>query len=208
MKFTYLVAFLLVILLAAYPFLKPSEQPDALTGLPWQIDVMPDGSTQVFGLIVGKTRLSEAPRILNSDMEFAIIAAADEVGKLEMYFSKYRVGLLSGKLILQTSVTGEQLMLWREHAIKSDYVATGRAKKYYLSEEHLQQALDEIITAIVFIPSVNLDDEIILSRFGQPDKRIEGEGFTRYLYPGKGLEISLVDDGKEVLLYTVPDKMH
>ena len=88
---------LLIILLSVFPFLDKSKDTRIYTGLPWQIEVLPDGSTQVFGLYIGKSTLSDSLGILGTDMEVAVIASPDEIGNLEMYYGHYRAGLLSGK---------------------------------------------------------------------------------------------------------------
>jgi hypothetical protein len=195
---------LLAVVMAVYPFLNQSENKPVLTGLPWQIDLLPDGSTQVFGLQIGVSRLSDAYQILGSDMELAIIAASDEKGDLEMYYGHYQAGLLSGKLVLQTKASEQNIKNWRDNAVKSEYMATGQAKKYFLSEDDLPQVLTEVITGLTFIPAVNLDEEVILARFGEPDKRIQRPEVMHYLYPAKGLDIALHDDSKEVLQYVLP----
>ena len=196
---------LLVFLLSAFPFLDQSENRQAITGLPWQIEILPDGSTQVFGLRIGESRLSDALELLGDDMELAVIAASDEVGNLEMYYGHFKAGVIFGKLILSTKATEKNLKNWRENAIKSDYVATGRAKKYRLSVDDLTRALDEVITGFTFIPSVNLDEEIILTRFGEPVERVQLDGATHFLYPEKGLDIALYEDAKEVMQYVLPN---
>ena len=76
MKTFFSILFIVAVILAAYPFLNPSDEQESLTGLPWQIDIMPDGSTQVFGLHIGTSRLLDAQRILGDDMEVAIIASS------------------------------------------------------------------------------------------------------------------------------------
>lgn len=194
----------LAIVLAIYPFVDQSEDADTLTGLPWQIEILPDGTTQVFALHIGVSRLSDAYQMLGSDMELAIVAASDELGNLEMYYGHYQAGLLSGKLVLQTSASEHDLKVWRDNAAKSEYMASGLAKKYTLSENYLSQVLDEVITAITFIPAVNLDEEVILARFGVPDHRIELDGVTHFLYAAKGLDVALHDHSKEVIQYVSP----
>ena len=204
MKAIIFAVILLVAFLATYPFLKQAEHANPLTGLPWQIDVLADGTTKVFGINIGNSRLSDAVKHLGDDMEIAIIAATDEVGKLEMYFRSYRVGLLSGKIILSTNTSEQNIKNWRDNAIKTDYVATGRAKKYFLSEEDRVIALEEVITGITFIPSVNLDDEVIQARFGVPDSSETIDGIIHYKYFTRGLSIAYSENAKEVLQYVVP----
>ena len=200
----FIVFFILIVILAIYPFYDLSENTETLTGLPWQIETHADGSTQVFGLHIGRSRVSDAYAILGSDMELAIIAAKDEIGRLEMYYGHYQAGLLSGKLVLQTSASEQNIKRWRDNAAKSEYMASGLAKKYRLAESDLTQVLDEVIVGLTFIPAVNLDQEVILARFGEPEQRLSSAGTTHYLYPAKGLDIAHHENAKEVLQYVSP----
>jgi len=206
-KLFFVVFALLAVLLAAYPFFDSYEKNERLTGLPWQINILSDASTEVFGLNIGRSRLSDAIEKLGSDMELAIVTATDkdEVGSLEMYYGHYRAGLLSGKLVLQTDVDEQVIKRWRENALRSEYMASGRAKKYMLSPEDVAQVLDEVIVSLTFIPAVNLDEEVILARFGEPERRVQFAGVTHFLYSAKGLDIALHEDSKEVLQYVKPD---
>ena len=192
-------------MLAVYPLFDQSENPETISGLPWQIEILPDGSTEVFGLHVGSSRLSDAIEILGSDMDLAIIAAADEPGNLEMYYGHYKAGLLSGKLILQTHASEQDIKRWSDNSPKFDYMASGLAKKHILLDDDLPQVLEQVIISLTFIPAVNLDEEVILARFGEPETRIRLSEVTHYLYPQKGLDIALHENSKEVLQYVSPD---
>jgi len=207
MKIFFTIFALLAVMLAVYPFLGDEKKGDSVTGLPWQIDILDDGSTQVFGLHIGVSRLADAGAALGDDMELAIIASTDveEVGSLEMYYGHYRAGLLSGKLILHTSTSDDRLKQWRNNAEKSDYMPSGYAKKYTLSAGDKPQVMKETISGITFIPAVNLDEEIVLARFGEPAERIEQPGSTHYLYPEKGLDIAIHERSKEVMQYVSPN---
>lgn len=198
----------LLVVLAVYPFLKSSDNGESLTGLPWQIEILPDGSTQVFGVKIGASQLYDVIARLGSNMELAIIVSNEETGNLEMYYGDYRTGLLSGKLVLQTDASQLDIQRWRDNAVKSEYMASGKAKKYTLSDDDVTQCLEETVTGISFIPAVNLDEEVILARFGEPDERVQLAGVTHYLYPAKGLDIALYEDSKEVLQYVSPGVFH
>lgn len=206
MKKIFIFFALLAFVLLAYPFFNKSENTDIITGLPWQVDVLPDGSTQVFGLHLGVSKLSDVLGILgDDDVDLAIIAAADEVGSLEMYYGHYRAGVIAGKLVVQASASEQDIQDWRERAVKFDYMASGQAKKYSLSADDLKLALNEMVTGLTFIPALNLDEEIILARFGEPAERVQLDGVTHYLYPGKGLDIALLKEGKDVIQYIAPN---
>ncbi|MCW8831543.1 MAG: hypothetical protein OQK32_08510 [Gammaproteobacteria bacterium] len=205
MKKLFLFFALVAALLIVYPFFNKSENMDVVTGLPWQIDVLPDGSSQVFGLHLGVSRLADVLGILGEDdVELAIIAASDELGSLEVYYGHFLAGVISGKLIIMTDASEHNIKRWRENAIKSEHTATGRAKKYILSVDDLKLALHEVVTGLTFIPSLNLDEEIILARFGEPAERVQLDGAMHYLYPDKGLDIALFEEAKEVIQYVAP----
>jgi hypothetical protein len=197
--------FILIAILAGYPFFNRTENNEKVTGLPWQIEIAPDGSTTVFGIRPGHSRLADVRAIMGDDMELAIIAASDEGGALEMYYGHYRAGLLSGKLILQAGSDAQILETWRSNAVSSEYMPTGQAKKYIPSADDLPQILDQKVTGLTFIPAINLDEAVILARFGVPAERIQKAGVEHFLYPEKGLDIALHEDSKEVLQYVSPD---
>lgn len=203
--FFFLFAFLAV-LLAAYPFFDASKKTEKLVDLPWQIEILQDGSTRVFGLHLGHSRLSDAIEILGNDMKLAIVASSGEKGKLEMYFGHYRTGLLSGKLVLQTNVSEQKINAWRENSPRSEHMETGLAKKYFVSADDLPQVLDEVVVSLTFLPAVNLDEQVIVARFGEPKKRIHRLGVIHFLYPEKGLDLALHAESKEVLQYVEPEK--
>ena len=205
MKIFFLLFALLAAVMLVSPFLNESENTDVVTGLPWQVNVLSDSSTQVFGLHIGVSRLSDVLALLGSDdVDLAIIAATDEVGSLEMYYGHYRAGVIAGKLVVQTSANEQDIKNWRENAAKFDYMASGQAKKFILSEDDLKLVLNEVVTGLTFIPAMNLDEEIILSRFGEPDRRVQSDGVVHYLYPEKGLDVALFYEGKEVIQYVAP----
>ncbi len=214
MKIFFVGFALVAVLLAAYPFFDSFKKNEQLIGLPWQINILNDNSTEVFGLNIGHSRLADAIEKLGGDMELAIVTATsassdeDEVGSLEMYYGHYRAGLLSGKLVLQTDADEQRIKRWRDNALRSEYMTSGLAKKYTLSPDNLVEVLDEVIVGLTFIPAVNLDEEVILARFGEPERRIQLAGVKHFLYPAKGLDIALHEDSKEVLQYVSPEDFY
>jgi len=201
----FLPTFLLITLvLAIYPFIGRDNNTGTVTGLPWEIEVLPGGSTEVFGVTLGQTTLGEAAAHLGNDMELAVMVAKGEAGNLEMYYGHYRAGLLSARLVLAAEMEDDAITSMRENAADKVVLKTG-ARKYLLSEDDRAQALGAVIQSITCIPAVNLDHDVIIKRFGEPDEVIQhNNGVTHYLYPAKGLDVILNADGKEVLQYVAP----
>lgn len=196
---------LIIVVLAVYPFIgtDDGEKPE-LTGLPWQIELQADGHTKVFGVVPGVSTLQDAATVLGDDYELAIVENASSVG-LEMYFGNYRAGLMSAKMVLAAKSDATRLTQWKQNALKAEYMESGTAKKYLLAEADRSMAMQSGVDSIAFIPAVNLDDEIIRRRFGEPDEIItSADGVRHYLYQATGLSIALSDDAKEVLQYVAP----
>lgn len=198
---------LITAVLAAYPFLFRDDSRPAqhVTGLPWQIDMLDDGSTRVFGIVPGSSTLQQAVDVLGDDYELAVISqAGDRDDSLELYYSGYRAGLLGGKMVLVAAADDGRLNRWRERAVEQAALKSG-ARKFTLSMEDRFDALGATVDGITFIPSVNLDDEVIRARFGEPSRVVQKEtGAQHYLYPEAGLDILLDENGREVLQYVAP----
>jgi hypothetical protein len=203
MHMKYIIALLIVILVTAgLMFFKGEEQgsDEPVTGLPWQIDILPDGDTQVFGITPGRTPFGEAIGLLGNDLKLAIIAAPHETGALEAYYSHHSAGPITGKLILVLDITPDALSAMRKRGYQD-----GGTRRYHLHPDDLPAAYRAPVRVISFMPSLNLDEDIVLARFGTPAEIIQAhEQQTHWLYPDKGLDLILNADGKEVLQYLPP----
>jgi len=181
---------------------KPAVQP--LEGLPWQIEVLPNGETRVFGLTPARSTLDDARGRFGMDMEIAVIAAPGEPGSLEAYSSSVTTGMIMGRMILVADVDRETVTRLRQRAIKSVHMDSS-TRKYILHPDDLAFAWRTPIAGITFIPAVSLDEQTVLRRFGAPTERIRvDERVEHFLYPEKGLDLALDSKGKEVLQYVAP----
>ena len=202
MKYALALLTVLLLTVALISFQDDRQYSDeAVTGLPWQIDILPDGNTQVFGITLGQTTLREAiERLGDDDMDVAIIAAPSEAGALEAYYSHYSAGPITGKLILIVDIDPQVLLPMRKRAFKD-----GGTRKYHLHPDDLPLAWRSRVKAINFMPSFNLDEEIVQARFGTPAEVLQLDaGLQHLFYPDKGLDLILDADGKEVLQYLSP----
>jgi len=201
----YFLALLLIIMVAVslVSFNKDKDKQHnntPVTGLPWQIDILPGGDTRVFGITPGRTTLGEAIEQLGDDMDLAIIAAPHETGTLEAYYSHHSFGPITGKLILVMDIAPDILAALRERADQDR-----GTRRYHLDPDDLPVAHRAPVRVINFMPSFNLDEEIAQDRFGTPAEVIQTHaGQKHLLYPNKGLDLILSTDGKEVLQYLSP----
>ncbi len=201
------ILILVTIILVAFLSLKPSGEYSAknIEGLPWQIEVLPEGRSKVFGVTLGQSTLADARKQLGDDMTLAIIVASgQDTGGLEMFYSHFKAGIFPGKLVLAAEIAPEVLEQLISRAIKFNYMDSG-ARKFTLDPEDLPIAFRAPVASMTFIPAVNIDEASAIKRFGPADEIVHtNEQVTHLFYPDKGLDLIINKNGKEVLQYVAP----
>lgn len=198
----------IVVALLAAPLLfitdegKPAQQ--ASGGLPWQIEVLADGHARVFGLTPGLSTLDDAFARFGPEAQIAMIIAKGESGSVEAYYETLAAGFVTGKMILTLDTTIEQREEMLKRAIKAEFMES-TTRRVTLADDDLRTLSKARVSAIAFIPSAQLDEAVVLQRFGMPAERIRSSEHTEhFLYPDKGLDLRLDTKGKELLQYVAP----
>lgn len=208
-----IAALILAVLLA--PVLLSSakqgadEQPSH--GLPWQIELPTTGQSRVFGLTLGHSltgpkasMLADARQRFPEPFKLALVAPNEGPLSLEAYFESVTLGTLTGRLLLTLDATTSELETMRQRADKAGYMESG-TKKFLLNETDRVRAERLPLRGIAFIPSADLNDKTVISRFGVPMERLlQGDTLEHFLYPDKGLDVVIDRKGKEVLQYVAP----
>jgi len=199
------VAIVAVLLALPLFFLPEGERaPPPTHGLPWQIEKLADGATRVFGLVPGRSTLEEAQKLFGPEVKVALVIAPGETGSLEAYYESISAGGLAGRMVLTLASTLELREAMLQRARKAEYMKS-TTRQVELADVDLAHAQTATIEAIAFIPAANLDEQIVLQRFGPPAERIRSaEHREHFLYPDRGLELQLDAKGKEVLQYVAP----
>ena len=173
-------------------------------GLPWQINILANGNSRVFGLELPRSTLADARERFGDGMRIGIVAARDEAGALEAYYDSVTAGIILGKMILVAKLDPEILAGMRERSTQRSHM-NDSTFRYVLHPDDLSRALDTTIAGITFVPAADLDVETVLKRFGPPQERLRaGDHAEHFLYPDSGLDLLLDDKGKEVLQYVAP----
>lgn len=206
MKTFFAVLAIIIAILLAPMVLSPA--PDNLpgkpvTGLPWQIELLADGHSRVFELTVGASTLTDA-RSRFGEGELALVAAPGETESLELYFDSVTAGAVTGKMIVTAELSADVIAAMRQRAPKTDYMKSS-TKKSALADDDYPAAWAAPIRGLAFIPTINLDEAMIIQRFGQPAERLRTAEKTEHLlYPDRGLDVVLDADTKELLQYVAP----
>ena len=171
-----------------------------VTGFPWQIERLSNGTTRVFGIVPGQTTLGEAMAQLGGDNELAIIASPGETGSLEVYYGHYTAGLIEGKLILVADIAPDTLASMQRRARRQ-----AGTHRLLLDDGDLPTARRAGVRAITFMPTFDLDEAVTRARFGTPAEVLPVSAQEQHLlYPELGLDLVLNADGKDVLQYLSP----
>ncbi len=180
------------------------DPPPPIEGLPWQIESLTNGNSRVFGLELTHNTLDDARMRFGDDLEIGILAARGELGSLEVYFNSVTAGVIMGKMILVAALDEKTLAGLRARSIRKKQL-DATASQYLLDPDDLSIAWRAPIATITFIPAASIDAETVLKRFGTPHERLRTrDGLEHFLYPDKGLDLTLDDKGKEVLQYVAP----
>ena len=201
------IAILVVTVIAAFVLLRPQVDHSSLSDmryLPWQIEILPEGGSRVFGLELKRSTLDDARVRFGDGMRIGVVAAQDEAGTLEAYYDNVTAGVILGRMILVADVDAETLMRLRERSVDRSHM-NETTFRYVLDSEDLPLALRAPIAGITFIPAADLDAAMVLKRFGEPGLRVRIDArVEHFLYPDRGLDVLLDNEGKEVLQYVAP----
>ena len=172
---------------------------------PWQVNILPDGKSQVFGVVLEETTLKEVDAILKSAPEMAVFELNNKLA-LEAYYKNISLGGLIGSFILTMNVSVQELnAIKKESRRKKGDESNG--VRYELDKPTAEKSKSLIVKNLIYVPTVQLDEEMIIKRFGKPGYKIKlktKEVGWHYLYPKKGLDLIYKEEGKEVLQYVLP----
>ena len=205
MKKIIIIAVLVLIAILFIPGNKQNNDKVVLETYPWQISILPDGRSRVFGIVLDETPLKEVDAILKSSPKMGLFESNNKL-ELEAYYKNVSLGGMIGSFILTINVSEEELKSIKKvsRRKKGD---ESNGVRYELDKPTADKLKKLTVKNIIYIPTVQLDEKIIVERFGKPTHKIKiktKEIGWHYLYPEKGLDLIYKEEGKEVLQYVLP----
>lgn len=181
-----------------------------VTNLPWQITVVDPQTLHVFDLNIGKATLKDAVAVLKSEYELAWfendvsvkdnLLEENKAISLEAYFLRVNMSGLRAKVILELDTENLNLQKLKSYSGKPEILAS-RSIKYPL-DDLAQQLGKRLIKSLTYVPKSSVDIDILRNRFGQADEIITiNENAEFWLYPAKGLVMTVDKKGKEIFQY-------
>ncbi len=201
--FPWVLGFTLLAIVVA--MLIPGQPKEREENLPWQIQRVDGGTIEVFGLTLGKTTLRDAELQFGVEAEISLFVPEKGEMVVEAYFDQLRISGLAAKMVLTLGIPQAEIEGFYERGLRIAGLGSG-GRKVTLSTKDLARARQAPLALVTYIPQVNLDEEVVLRRFGEPAERIAepNSQTVHWLYPDRGLDLALNPKEKEVLQYVPP----
>lgn len=179
---------------------KPGEQGD----LPWNIEHPVPETTRIFGLTLGTSTAGEAEQRFREEAKSSLFKSPDGRLVAEMFFEQVTLAGLKSRIVIDITVPVVELQAMYERGLRIS--GTGGDKKITPAPEDVARMRVLPIGGLAYMPSVRVEEETFLKRFGQPNQRIREKesGTVHWLYPQHGLDIALGGKEKPVLQYVPP----
>jgi hypothetical protein len=203
----YLIVGVVSVLLLVGSFLIPGE-PTMKDDLPWHIEHPAPNTVRVFGLTLGQSNASDAQKKFKEEAKSSLFKAPGGEMIAEVFFEQINLAGLRSRVVLTIEVPEAELKEMYERGLRM--AATGSGKKITLAPEDVERLLTLPIGSLTYIPGFSVEDGMFLKRFGQPAQIVKEKetGAIHWLYPQKGLDITLGGQGKPLLQYVSPDQFH
>lgn len=172
--------------------------------LPWDVKVLEDGRSEVFGVVLGETHLNALLERLRLFPGIALFEGANGDMRLEAYFGAVKLGPFEVNLIARLAMDDEGLSDVRTRAFNRKPMPSG-AWRMELPDADVRRALELPMSEITYVPRARYDEATVRARFGEPSQVLPaGDERQYFLYPGIGLVILLASRGRDVLHYVAP----
>lgn len=202
----WVISFLAILFLLFLLINKNPQDSAPITDVyPWQIKILNDGRSSVFGIILNESILKDIDGRLKVTSVVALYESTKKLS-LEAYYKNVSLGGLIGSFVFTLDATKEQLNKIKKESYKKERTNDNEVK-YLLDKAATAETKKLRVKNLIYIPRVQLDEETIVNRFGIPAYKLKlktKEIGWHYLYPEKGLDLIYKQEGKEVLQYVLP----
>lgn len=205
-KSTFWPVLLLTVVAVVVAVLSPDgSEPDAPHYLPWQIEPLPNGNSRVFGIVLGESPLGDLEQRFGEEAEVSLFAPDQGKRVVEGYFNSVALSGLKAKVVATLDFDEDELAAIYDRGARIKTLAVGM-RKVTLADDDVLRARSTPVVALTYLPRADLKPEVLLQRFGEPERRIKESGgkVVHWLYPAKGLDLVVSEEGKEVLQYVPP----
>ncbi len=179
----------------------PKQTPDTL---PWNITHPFPDTSRVFGITLGQSSLNELEKVFKDESTVSMFKTADGKMTIEAFFEEQNLNGLKAKFVLSLAVPPEELDGMFNRGLRINSTPSG--KRITLTPDDLARVRNAPVSSLTYLPSARLEEAIFTKRFGTPVQRIREtqSGTIHWLYPQRGLSVTLGGEQKSVLQYVSP----
>jgi len=177
--------------------------------LPWQIDVRGPDRTQVLGVLLGETTLSDigSGEVRLPIPEVRLFVEPDGTRSVEAYYSNARIPPFEANLVLLLGLDASGLeRIWNERT--SERPTPSGARRYGVSDAALRELSQVPIVEMSYAPRARWEADLLRERFGDPSAQVRlDEDQTYWLYPDRALAIMVpTGRGRTLMHYVTMDR--
>ena len=177
--------------------------------LPWQIDVRGPDRTQVLGVVLGETTLSDigSGEVRLPIPEVRLFVEPDGTRSVEAYYSNARIPPFEANLVLLLGLDASGLeRIWNERT--SERPTPSGARRYGVSDAALRELSQVPIVEMSYAPRARWEADLLRERFGDPSAQVRlDEDQTYWLYPDRALAIMVpTGRGRTLMHYVTMDR--
>lgn len=198
--------FALVAVSISVLLMAPDNSVNTPDTLPWNITHPTPDTTRVFGITLGVTSLDQSAEIFKHQTEVEISLFKPSEGKLgvEAFYEEVNFNGLKAKIVMNVAVPQDELAQMYQRGLRMNSTPSG--KRITLTADDLARVKSLPVSSLTYLPTVRLEEPVIIKRFGEPAQRIkEGNNeLTHWLYPQHGLDIVLSGKEKPLFQYLPP----
>jgi len=171
---------------------------------PWDTTRTESGLVKAFGITLGETTIKESEISLGKTPEIELLTSNTDssIGQWYELVAIYKEVIISG-VISELRLTYQLEQRTLQALYSSLPIKSQTEESYNISPELAAAHSSTAIADITYIPSINYGEEIIIQRFGNPEKEdVISDAVKKWLYPEIGLEIQLHANQSERFIYT------
>jgi len=172
--------------------------------LPWNIEHPTPEITRIFGLTLKQNSINEAEQRFKEEAKISLFKSPQGKLAAEAYFDEVTLSGLKAKIAVAVNIPEAEKQAMFDRGLRMYGVDSG--KKITLIPDDVAQVRKMAISGLTYMPSVRLEEDTFIRRFGAPARRIKEtqSGAVHLLYPQHGLDITLGGSEKPVLQYVAP----
>ena len=196
------IAFVAVSLSLA--LMLPKQNDDNGDTLPWNIVHPTPGTTRVMGITLGQSTLEDAELKFKEPAKISMFKSDNSKLAVEAFFEEVMLSGLKAKIVLTIEIPSFDLPGMYERGLRMNSTTSG--KRITLNTDDILRVRNSPIASLTYLPSVRLDEEVLIKRFGNPVQRVRESksGAIHWLYPQHGLDLMPGGNEKPLMQYLSP----